>query len=154
MDFAFTVAIGRVRSYCLLPEASDAVVAVLLKAAGLQVDATLADHDNLASLLAAANDEADFASYARQTVTGLTVVEVEASDECRIDCDDSVWLLATTGQSLGKLLFCYDPDTTAGTDATIIPLVAFDFVFTTDGNDLTAQVDPLGFFAAEQVNPL
>jgi hypothetical protein len=50
--------------------------------------------------------------------------------------------------SLGKLLVCYDDDTTAGTDANIIPWTYHDFVVTTDGTDLTAQINTAGLFRA------
>jgi len=33
-------------------------------------------------------------------------------------------------------------------DATMIPCTFYDFVVTTDSSDITAQVDPAGFFRA------
>lgn len=38
------------------------------------------------------------------------------------------------------LLFCYDSDTTAGTDANIVPLTCHPFAITPDGSDVTAAV--------------
>ena len=47
-----------------------------------------------------------------------------------------------------KMLICYDSDTTSGTDANLVPLVAIDWVITTDGNDLVAVFGSTGFFGA------
>ena len=39
-------------------------------------------------------------------------------------------------------------DTTAGTDANIVPLTMHDFVVTPDGSDITAQIAAAGFYRA------
>jgi hypothetical protein len=49
---------------------------------------------------------------------------------------------------VSKLVICYDPDTGAGTDADLVPLVALDFAVTPDGSDITAQINSSGFFGA------
>jgi hypothetical protein len=41
---------------------------------------------------------------------------------------------------------CYDNDTTAGTDANIVPLTMFDFAITPDGSDV--QMTTGAFFRA------
>ena len=46
------------------------------------------------------------------------------------------------------MIICYDGDTGAGNDSNIIPLTFHDFVLTSDGSDVTAQFDALGFFRA------
>lgn len=46
------------------------------------------------------------------------------------------WTAPTAGQNTTGLLVCYDPDTTAGTDANIIPISHHDFAVTADGNDV------------------
>jgi hypothetical protein len=49
---------------------------------------------------------------------------------------------------MAKLLICFDPDTTAGTDADIIPLMHYDWTPETDGGDLVAQFDSNGVYRA------
>ena len=63
---------------------------------------------------------------------------------------DITWTGAggATNNTTAKLVLCYDSDTTSGTDANIIPLCHYDFVETTDGTDLTAQVNTSGYFRA------
>lgn len=145
----FNIAKGRIANYASLPAANDALIVVLLKSAGLVADATMIDYDDLAAVLAGASDEADFTSYARKVVTAsITVTVDDANDRVDIDMPDLTWTAATTGQSLGKLLVCYDGDTTGGTDANIVPLTYHDFVATTDGNDLVATIAAAGFARA------
>jgi hypothetical protein len=67
-----------------------------------------------------------------------------------VDIADQTWAAAggAANNTLAKLLVCYDPDTTGGTDSTVVPLTAHDFVTTTDGTDLIAQIAAAGFFRA------
>jgi hypothetical protein len=44
---------------------------------------------------------------------------------------------AASGNAISKILVCYDPDTTAGTDSSIVPLTMFDLAYTPSGVDLT-----------------
>lgn len=138
---------GRFVYYSTLPAANDALIVVLLKSAGLEADDTLNNYDDLAALLAAANDEADFTNYARKSVTTVTVTVDDTNNRADVDFADQVWTSAggATNNTLGKLLICYDPDTTAGTDSTLVPLTHHDFAATTDGSNLTGQLDAAGF---------
>lgn len=149
-DAVFNIALGKVAYYAGLPAANDALIVVLLKSSGLEANATLKDYDNLAALLAGTNDECTFTNYARKTVTAVTVT-VDDTNE-RVDCDiaDQTWALAggATNNAVAALIVCYDPDTTSGTDSSIIPLTKHDFVVTTDGGDLTAAFDAAGWYRA------
>jgi hypothetical protein len=150
-DGVFNVAKGRVAYYAGLPATNDALVVVLLKATGLEADDALNNHDDLAALLAAANDEADATGYARITVTaGVTVTVDDTNNRVDIDMPDLTWtgLGGATNNTLGKLLVCYDPDTTTGTDSTLVPLTYHDFTATTDGTDLSAVIPAAGFARA------
>jgi hypothetical protein len=150
-DRVFNVSKGIWRYYLSLPAANDGLVVVLLKAAGLVADATLLDYDTLAAVLAGASDEADFTSYARKVLTsGVTITEDDPNDRVDGDVPDQVWDPAggAANNSLGKLLVCYDPDTTGGTDSSLIPLTCHDFVTTTDGTKLTAEVNTAGLVRA------
>jgi len=156
-NVVFNVAKGKVNEYHDRVNSNDpansALIVVLLKATGLEADATLVDHNDLAALLAAANDECDFTNYARKTLTDSDItaaVPDDSNERQESDIPDQTWTSAggATNNSVGKLLVCYDPDTTGGTDSTIIPLTAHDFVVTTDGTDLTAQIAAAGYFRA------
>jgi hypothetical protein len=121
----FNIAKGKLAYYATLPAANDALIVVLLKSSGLVADSVMVDYDDLAAVLAGASDEADFTSYARKVVTASVTVTVDdTNDRVDLDFPDQTFVAATTGQSLGKLLVCYDPDTTGGTDGSIIPLSA------------------------------
>lgn len=149
-DFVFNIAKGKAGYYSTLPAANDALLVVLLKSSGLEADDTLNNYDDLAALLAAANDEADFTNYARKTITSVTPTIDDTNNRLDVDFADQTWTAAggASNNTLGKLLVCYDPDTTAGTDSTVIPLTAHDFTATTDGSDLTAVLAASGFYRA------
>lgn len=149
-DGTFNVAKGKAGYYATLPGTNDALVVVLLKATGLEADDTLNNHDTLAALLAAANDEADFTNYARKTVTAVTNTVDDTANRLDSDFADQTWTTAggAANNGLGKLLVCYDPDTLGGSDTDIIPLTYHDFTATTDGSDLVAQVATAGFYRA------
>lgn len=149
-DIVFNIAKGKVGYYTSLPATNDALIVVLLKLSGLQADATLADHDDLAALLAASNDECDFTNYVRKTITAVTNTVSDSLNLFTSDFADQSWTSAggATDNSIGKLLVCYDPDTTGGTDSSIIPLTAHRFVEDTDGSTLPATLNPAGFYRA------
>lgn len=131
-----------------------AIIIHLLKATGLEAEATMRDHDTVALLLAASSDEADFTNYTRKTVfgsggTGITITIDDSGDAVLLDLPDQTWVDAggnpvVTNNTLGKLLISFDGDTTAGTDANLIPLLAHDLSATTDGNDLIVRFNTLG----------
>lgn len=140
-DFVFNAARGRYAHYASLPGAADALVVVLLEASALEADATLRDHDTLAALLAGSSNEQT--SMGRKTAAGTSVTVDDTADAVAVDINDVTWTSAT-GNPVGKLLVCYDPDTTGGTDADVIPLSAHDFAISPDGADVTARIDSLG----------
>lgn len=150
-DGVFNIAKGRIAYYASLPATNDALVLLLLKSAGLEADDTLNNYDDLAALLAAANDEADATNYARKTVTSsITVTVDDTNNRVDIDMPDPTWTALGGGSNntIGKLLVCYDPDTTGGTDSTIVPLTYHDCTLTTDGTDVTVVVAAAGFARA------
>lgn len=149
-DGVFNIAKGKAGYYATLPAANDALIVVLIKATGLEADDTLNNYDDLAAILAAANDEADFTNYARKSITSVTNTVDDTNNRLDSDFADQTWTAAggASNNTLGKLLVCYDPDTTAGTDSTVIPLTYHDFSATTDGSDLTAVVATAGFYRA------
>ncbi|WP_141579653.1 hypothetical protein [Actinomadura sp. WMMA1423] len=149
-DFEFNIVKGRMAYYAALPAANDALIAVLLKSSGLEADGALKDYDNLSVLLAGTTDEATFTNYARKTLTSVTATVDDTNDRVDVDADDLSWATAggASNNTLGKLLICYDPDTTGGTDADLIPLTAHDISVTTDGTTLNIAFPSGGFYRA------
>lgn len=121
------------------------LIVVLLTAA--EADDTLRDYDALDTLLAAAgNTEATFTNYARKTILNAawSVTVDDTGNEASADFADQTWTAAGNGtnETLAKLLVCID----GVNDAARLPVTLHDFVATTDGNDLTAEVAAGGFY--------
>lgn len=150
-NFVFNIAKGKIAWYAgLTGGANDQLIAVLLKTSGLETDATLKDHDNLNVLLAGTSDEATFTNYVRKTLTGVTVTVDDTNDRVDISSAGITWTSAggADNTAVSKMVICYDPDTTGGTDADLVPLVALDAVFTPDGTDQAFTVTAPGFARA------
>ena len=132
--------------------ANSAFIIVLLKVA--EVDATLIDYDDLGTLIAGANTEADFTNYARKVITDVELAAIPAPDDSGdtlgVDLPDQIYTSAggATNNTMVKALICYDSDTTAGTDTNIEVLTIHDYTPTTTGVDLPLNIDPLGWFSA------
>ena len=141
MPFIFNVAKGVHAHYATLPATNDALVAVLLEATGVESDAVLKDYDTLAAVLAGASNEQT--TMGRQTLTGVTSTVNDTTDKRIVDFDNPSWASAA-GSATAKVVFCYDPDTTGGTDADLIPLYCDDFAVTPAGGTVTYQVDAAG----------
>lgn len=144
-DFVFNIAKGKVKYYAELPATNDALIIVPIEATGVEVDDTLNNYDDLLTLLAASNNEQ--ATMGRKTVSAATVTVDDTNNRVDIDIADQTWT-AATGNAVSDLLVCYDPDTTGGTDSTVIPLTCHDFAITPDGSDVTAQINAAGFYRA------
>lgn len=159
-NFVFNIAKGQgVELYRRVKSndpANSAFVVVLLASTGLVSDATLKDYDTLSAVLAGASDEATNTGYARKVLTDADLAALPAPDDTNdrydIDIPDQTWTaVANDGTgAIGKLLVCFDSDTTGGTDANIVPLTAHDFVVTPDGTNISAVINAAGFFRAAE----
>ncbi len=151
-DFTFNVAKGRIVELANRVNNNDptnsAFIVVPIAAGGVS-DATLIDLDDLDAILATAANECTGTGWNRKTVTTLTVTVTDGSDKVEVDMADQVWTAvdgaATTATDL---IVCYDPDTTAGTGTTLVPLVQLDFAAIPNGGDITAQINASGIFRA------
>lgn len=139
-NIAFNISLGRIAHLASLPAANDALVMVPLESSGLVADSTMRDYDTLADILAGATNEQT--SVGRKTLTGVTVTVNDTDNRVDIDCADVTWT-APTGNAVGAVVICYDPDTTAGTDADLIPLTKHDVTWTPDGNNFSLTVADL-----------
>lgn len=139
-NIVFNIAKGRVVEYYNRVEASDptnaALVLVPIETTGLEADATLIDKDDLAAVLSGTTNEQT--TMGRKVLTDSDLAALPAPDDGNDRYDVSlptVTWTAASGNAISKILVCYDPDTTGGTDSAIIPLTLFDCVMTPDGND-------------------
>lgn len=143
MNFVFNIAKGAAVEK--VRDGSSAIGVLLLKAA--ESDAVMRDRATIAGVLSGST-EADFTNYARITGITATLNVDNAGDVATLAISDQVWTLAggATNNSLVKLIIFYDE---GGTDATRIPLTAYDFSLTTTGADLTAYASSVGFYKAK-----
>lgn len=150
-NIVFNIAKGRVVEYYNRVENNDptnsALILVPIETSGLEADATLIDADTLAALLAGTTNEQT--TMGRKTLTDADLAALPAPDDTNdryeVSLPTVTWT-AATGNAISKIAVCYDPDTTAGTDANIIPLTMFDFVQTPSGGDI--QMTGGAFFRA------
>lgn len=136
-NIVFNQALGRVAYLASLPAANDALIMVALESTGLVGDSTMRDYDNLSDLLAGATNEQT--TVGRKTLASVTVTVNDTNDRVDIDAADVTWT-APTGNTIGAVVICYDPDNTGGTDADLIPLTKHDVTWTPDGNDFTLTI--------------
>lgn len=156
-DGVFNISKGRVVEYYLRVDVSDPTDAVfiieLMKAN--EADATLIIRTDITDIFAeGGNTVADFLNYGRKVLSDSELAALPAPDQTNdryeVDIPDQTWTSAgnATNNTLTKFLTAYDSDSTGGTDANILPMTHHDFAVTTDGSDLTAQINALGFFRA------
>jgi len=110
-------------------------------------ESTLVDRATVAAILAASNTEADFTNYVRKTGLTGTITVDNTNDRVDVDIPDQTWTAAggASNNALTKAIVAYEE---AAADSTRIPLTHHDFATTTDGGDLTLQVNAAGFFRA------
>ena len=145
----FNVGKGRVvEMYRTIKDAArpnSAFVIILLQAC--QADSEITDYADVAALLAnIGNTECNFANYARAQLVAADLAVMPdpdyVNDRYAVTFPDQDFLLAGDGgpnNSVVKYLLCYADDTTGLVDADIVPLVAFDYVTTTDGTNLLVE---------------
>ncbi len=150
----FNIARGRIGYYMAdalgLAGANAAMTIVVLEAA--EADDTLRDYDDLDALLTpAGNTEASSTGYSREETgsAGITVTIDDTANDAQAEKDaDHTWTSVSqaTTEDWVKLLCCYDADTTAGTDADVVPMTHHDFSVTPNGGDITADFDQTNGF--------
>lgn len=150
-NIVFNIAKGRIVELYNRVESNDptnsALILVPIETSGLESDATLIDADSLQALLSGATNEQT--TMGRKTLTDADLAALpspdDANDRYEVSLPTVTWT-AATGNAISKIAVCYDPDTTAGTDANIIPLTLFDFAVTPSGADV--QMTGAAFFRA------
>jgi len=127
--------------------ANSALILIPLETSGLEADATLIDVDTVTALIAGTTNEQT--TMGRKTLTDAELAALpaptDASDYYEVSLPTVTWT-AASGNAISKIAVCYDNDTTAGTDANIVPLTMFDFAQTPSGADI--QMTTGTFFRA------
>jgi len=151
----FNIALGRVAELYnrvdLNDPANSALIIVILATAGIETDAVLKDKDALSDVVSGTTNEVTNTGYARKTLTDADIVAFapdDTNDRVDLDIPDQTWTAVAAGDGWNDFMVCFDSDTTAGTDANIVPLSLHDFVLVPDGSDITAQIAATGFYRA------
>jgi hypothetical protein len=109
--------------------ANSAFILIAFQYATIVADSTLKDYATVAAIIAGGSLEVTNAGYARKTLTdaNLTAYTVDNSqDRIVLSIPTQTFAAVSAGDIWGKLVIAYDPDTTAGTDTTLIPVTAHD----------------------------
>jgi hypothetical protein len=155
-NFIFNIAKGKFGQYVQNVEdgnpADSRILVVPIETSGIEADATLKDYNDLAALLAAANNEQTTMGRKTLTASDITITVDDVNERLDITVGDITWTGAT-GNAISALLFCYIPDgnPTGGVtaDSGVIPLSKHDFVVTPDGSDIVAQINAAGIQRAQ-----
>ncbi|MGE3795094.1 MAG: hypothetical protein AB7I38_14365 [Dehalococcoidia bacterium] len=145
-NFVFNRSKGRFAEFAERVNANDPANSVfvidVLATSGIESDATLLDKDDFAALVSGTTNFVTQSSI-RKTIDqtgGLTITYDDTNDRVDVDCPDQTWTAVAAGDGWNDIVFGYDSDSTAGTDANILPVTQHDFVVTPDGSDITATV--------------
>ena len=125
---------------------------LVLGSSGLETDAVLRTKDTVTDLVSGATDEVTNTGYARKTLTDADLSALSVDDvnhRVNIDMPDQTFNTVAAGSNWGKVVIAYDPDTTSGTDANLVPLTAHDATFTPNGTNITVTINSSGFFRAQ-----
>ena len=136
-NIVFNRALGMVAYYASLPAANDGLVLIALESSGLETDTVLRDKDDFAAVVAGTTNEQT--TVGRKPLASVTVTVDDTNDRVALDAADVTWT-DPTGNAVGAVVICYDPDTTTGTDADLIPLTKHDVTWTPDGNNFTLTI--------------
>ena len=127
------------------------LVVAVLATSGIEADATLIDLDSFSALVAGTTNEVTNSGYARKVLdqaAGITVTYDDTNDRVDVFFPDQTWTAVAAGDGWNDVVVAYDSDSTAGTDANILPHTLHDFVVTPDGSDITLDVPTAGYFRA------
>lgn len=153
-NFIFNISLGSAAEFYKRVDANDpansALIIAVIDANG-DTDATMKDRDDLSALLGGLANEVTNTNYARKTLTDVDLTAFapdDANDRVDLVIPDQTFAAIAAGTAWTDVLVCYDNDTTAGTDANIVPISCHDFAVTPDGSDIVMDVPPTGFYRA------
>jgi hypothetical protein len=120
--------------------ANSAIVLIPLSAQGSEAEAQ--DYDTVSAVLGGTSDERTSGNWSRKILTDSDIVASVLNDTSNrrdLALPQVQWTgpAPTTGNDTVGLLIAYDPDTTGGTDADLIPISSHTFTVTANGNTVT-----------------
>ena len=141
-QYVFNISKGRMAEFYYRVKNNDpansAIILIPLSNQGSAAEAQ--DYDTVADVLAGASDERTSGGWVRKTLTGAQLAAFpapnDASDRMDLAVPQVIWTTPTTGNDTTGLLIAYDPDTTGGTDANLIPISSHTFNVTTNSQDV------------------
>lgn len=116
--------------------ANSVIILVPLSASGVQ--ATIVDAATLTAALASATERTT-GGWSRKVLSDVDLAAIavdNTNDRFPASIPTVTWTAPAAGNNTTGVLVCYDSDSTAGTDANIIPICHLDMAVTTDGNDV------------------
>lgn len=154
-DFIFNVAKGRFVEFYNRVKSNDpanSAFVLIPVNVGATTDATIKDFLTFAACTAGGVTERTAGGWGRKTIDDTALAAFPGPDTVNdrydVDMPDQTWTAVAAGNDSTDLILCYDNDTTAGTDANLIPIAQYDFAITTDGSDVVAVVNAAGFARA------
>ena len=139
-NYTFNIAKGRIVELFNRVDSNDpansAIILIPLSAQGSEAEAQ--DYDTVADVLAGTSDELTTGGWVRKTLTDSDLAAIAVDDTHNrfpATIPQVTWTAPSAGSTVA-LLVAYDPDTTGGTDANLIPLTSHTFQVTADGNDV------------------
>jgi uncharacterized protein YfiM (DUF2279 family) len=130
--------------------ANSALIILVLATSGLEADSVLRDAATVSAMLSGTTNEVTNTNYARKTITGATLAAFAAdnvNDRVDLAIAAQTWTAVAAGDGWSRVVVAYDPDTTGGTDTTLVPLTVHDFGITPDGSNIQAD-GSAGFYRA------
>jgi hypothetical protein len=152
-NIVFNIAKGSVVDYFRRVDANDpanSAIIIVPVDAGATTDATARDFDTLSACTGGGFTERTTGGWNRKTLTDTEIATPavdDTGDTFSVTIPDQTWTAVSAG-AVTDLIVCYDSDTTAGTDANIIPLLLLDFAITPDGSDVVADAGAAIFTAS------
>ena len=138
-NILFNIGLGRIVELYNRVDTNDpansALIILILATTGIESDATLKDVDTVTALVAGTTNEVTNSGYARKVLTDSDITAFapdDTNDRTDLDIPDQTWTSVVAGDGWNDLVIAYDSDTTAGTDANIVPLTLHDFVVVPD----------------------
>jgi hypothetical protein len=151
----FNIAKGRVAEMYNRVDSNDpansALIMLVLATSGLEADATLLDCDTVSALLSGTTNEVTNTNYGRKTITDgdlSAMTPDDTNDRMEVTISTQTFSSIAAGDGWSKVVIAYDPDTTGGTDTTLVPLTLHDFVATPSGENIAVSIPSTGFFRA------
>lgn len=140
-DYVFNIAKGRVVEFFNRVDSNDpansAIILIPLSVQGSEAEAQ--DHDTVAAVLAGTSDEQTGSTWVRKTLTDAELAAVavdDANNRFPASLPQVSFGSPVAGNDTVGLLIAYDPDTTGGTDSSLVPLASHTFNVETDGNEV------------------